>query len=121
VHKFVAKAVAVAELTELETFVVFLAENPDGSGERLELQRALAFDAQDQRLGQDTYCIVNESQATSYGGVTSWRLLEATLEIVLDDRAAKVFGVDGFLVTLEVDAVRLGAVRDGLLRVFGEV
>lgn len=95
---FNATAVAAVELAEHRVFTVVLAENSDGGGERLEIQKALSFDEQDRRLGMDTYCLCT-AKGTAYGGVTSWALAGDSLEIRLDAKAESALGVDGgFLV-----------------------
>jgi Immunity protein 10 len=117
-RKFTATAVASTEIPDLDAFVVVLAENMDGSGLRLELQRGLSFDEQDKRLGQDTYCLCTEQGATHYGGVKSWRLKDDELEIDLDDKAAADLGVaGGFVVELKVDKATMARLEEGLNRV----
>lgn len=103
--KFQALAVSAIEMADLNSFVVVLAEESDGSGMRLEIQRALEFDEQDKQLGQDTYCVCTESGATCYGGIESWVFLGNELKIILDARAQSVLGVKGgFLIELAVEA-----------------
>lgn len=120
VHTFRATAVSALELTDVGVFAVVLAENADGSGARLEIQRAAAFDEQDEELGQDTYCVSTQHGVTHYGGVSAWRLTSRALELALDPAAAKALGGEpGFLVELVgVDAETLARLRDGLARVF---
>ena len=91
---FVATAGAAEEFEDLETFVVVLAEKPDGDGARLEIQRGLTVDPQDEALGMDTYCLCTQTGATHYGGVQSWRLSDDCLQIFLDDAAASKLGLD---------------------------
>lgn len=114
---FAARRMFVGELPELATFVVVLAEDEDGGGDRLELQRAFAFDEQDRRLGHDTYCVCTEDGATSYGGVSGWSLASGRLAIRFDDTAAAVFGARGFAIAVAAaDHAELVA---GLARVLG--
>jgi hypothetical protein len=114
--KFKALAASALEMADLNSFVVVLAEESDGGGMRLEIQRALEFDEQDKQLWQDTYCVCTESGATCYGGIASWALLGNELEIILDVRAQSVLGVkDGFLVELAVDADALARISRGLV------
>jgi hypothetical protein len=114
---FEAHAVNASEIPELDVFVVVLAEEPDGSGRRLELQRALEIDEQDRELGQDTYCVCTEDGACCYGGVASWSLVGDELRILLDARAATTLGVtDGFVIRLRADAEALHRVSLGLRR-----
>ncbi|KUN05544.1 hypothetical protein AQI96_35170 [Streptomyces canus] len=50
--------------------VVGLAEDESGEGRQLVLQCSLREpDDQDQRLGQDTYCVLNETGGIVYGGI----------------------------------------------------
>jgi len=53
-EELTVRAVAFETLEDLNTFGVFLGENQDGTGERLEVQRALEFDEQDHDLGMAT-------------------------------------------------------------------
>ncbi|HTN88573.1 MAG TPA: Imm10 family immunity protein, partial [Sorangium sp.] len=99
-------------------FVVILAEYPDGSGARLEIQKPLSSDEQDRRLGLDTYCLCTEDGATHYGGVTSWALTQSSLEILLDAKAADALGVEGGFV-VDFSPESRTALKDGLDRVLG--
>ncbi len=94
ISSFVATAGSAQEFEDLETFIVVLAETPDQDGARLEIQRRLAPDAQDEALGQDTYCLCTQTGANCYGGVLSWRIEDGWLRIVLDESAASDLGVD---------------------------
>jgi hypothetical protein len=114
---FTAHAVAAEELRELYAFVVVLAEDPDGSGPRLELQKALSFDEQDRMLGLDTYCLCTEAGATCYGGVKAWTIGPDALEIRLDADAAETLGTPGFAIDFPPE--EFAALRDGLTRVLG--
>lgn len=117
-RKFKAKAVAAVELPDLNTFVVVLAEEPDESGARLEIQKSLSLDEQDRKLGLDTYCLCTEDGATYYGGITSWVLTQGSLEVQLDAEAAETLGVEGgFVVDFEPES--LPALKEGLERVLG--
>jgi hypothetical protein len=69
-----------------------LAESADGEGRVLMVQRALEVDDQDREQGMDTYCLVDETELTHYGGVTATALDDGVLRIALDDEAAQVFG-----------------------------
>lgn len=116
--RFTASAVAVDQLDDLNAFVVVLAENRDGSGRRLEVQRALVFDEADVATGMDTYCLCLESGATHYGGVTSWRIHGRALELSLDRRAASALGVGSPLrVALEGTVQSMVKLAGGLKRV----
>jgi len=115
------KAVGVSSNLDpaLNTLSVVLAERVDRVGRRLELQTALAFDEQDRRLGQDTYCLSVENGATCYGGVSLWRLTAGSLEVQLDARAEGALGVEGgFLIHVAPESVAV--LREALPRVLGE-
>ena len=116
--KFKAMAIDALEMLDLNSFVVMLAEHTDGSGIRLEIQRALLFDEQDRRLEQDTYCLCNEWGAVCYGGVVSWHLTKNELTLVLEARAAEALGVkEGFLIEFEVDVETRDRLKNGLHKV----
>ncbi len=88
--------------------VLVLAEHPDGSGARLEIQRASSFDDQDRRLGMDTYCLVIGSGATHYGGVVHWLVDESdVLRIALDASAAEALDGPAIEVALRRDDVEV--------------
>ena len=89
-----ASATAAAiELSELNSFAVILEERADGTGRRIEIQKALSFDDQDRRLNQDTYCVSTETGASFYGGVASWNLEDRVLRIELSEMASKTLGI----------------------------
>jgi len=117
IRTFKAKLVSAVELPDLNAFAVILAQNPDGSGARLEIQRALSFDEQDKQLGQDTYCVSTEEGATHYGGIASWRFADNGLEIALDAGAATSLGFTGFAVELEANGDTRRVLKEGLERV----
>jgi hypothetical protein len=120
-YEFTARAIAAADLPDLDVFSVVIAENRDGSGRRLEIQRSGSFSAQDRKLGQDTYCISMDTGASCYGGISYWRLAEGRLEIRLDDNAANALGVPGgFLVCVEGSEEERRSLKEGLLRVLNE-
>jgi hypothetical protein len=116
-RRFNATNVSAKELRDANTFAIVLAEGPDGSGRRLELQKALSFDDQDRANGQDTYCLCTEEGATHYGGVTSWSIGTTSLKVSLDDAAATALGVEGFLV--DFPGPSLSNLRAGLERLLG--
>src|SRR6476646_4500799 len=84
----IATMVAAEQLDDLNAYVVVLYEQADGTGERIEFQRALSFDDQDRELGQDTYCICLTSGATTYGGVRACILSGPSLKLRLSPEAA---------------------------------
>lgn len=114
---FVATAGSAEELEDLETFVVVLAEMPDGDGARLEIQRGLTVDPQDEALGENTYCLCTQTGATYYGGVQSWRLDDGFLLLSLDELAALTLGVDRQVsIELRLTDQALHAVTAGIAR-----
>lgn len=60
----------------------------DASGDSIEIQRSLHFDAQDVALGMDTYCIVRDG-ASHYGGLIEYRVFDESVEFTLDVSAAE--------------------------------
>lgn len=117
-RRFRANAVAATELAGMNVYAVVVAENEDGSGACLEVQRALSFDEQDRSLGQDTYCLHIETGATHYGGVTSWVVTPNRLEVLLDADAAAALDVrEGFSVAIKPEHVLM--LQEGLSRVVG--
>jgi hypothetical protein len=96
-ESFEAQGVAVSTLEDLNTFLIMLAENADGSGRRLEIQRALSFDEQDRKLGMDTYCLCTES-GTHYGGVESWTLGDDTLILEFEKKASRALRLERRLI-----------------------
>jgi hypothetical protein len=120
VTEFDASAVAFRRDEELNTEYLVLAENEDGSGQRVEIQRALTITDDDRRLGMDTYCIVSEGGVTHYGGVEGWSLDGAYLAIRLDQETARTLGVDGgYGIRLTNPRVMAAVVRDGLRAILG--
>ena len=87
------------ESTDVHALVI--AEQPDGSGTRFEVQRSGTFDEQDRTLGMDTYCLVMDSGASHYGGVIGWHVDEANvLRVTLDDRAATALATSSIEIAL---------------------
>jgi hypothetical protein len=61
----------------------------DEAGEDwIEVQLAFAFDDQDVRFGQDTYCLVRAAGPVFYGGVTRWAVRDSTLVLELNAECA---------------------------------
>lgn len=113
--EFDARAVAFVRDEDLEADVLVIAEQEDGSGHRVELQRALVVTDEDRRLGMDTHCLVAETGATHYGGVESSSLEGDVLELRLSADAARDLGVEGGYRIRLADPQRVvGLVRDGL-------
>ena len=118
--EFGARAVAFRRDEDLGTEYLVLAENQDGSGERLEFQRALIITDDDRRLGLDTYCLVNERGVTHYSGVEGWSLTGSLLEIKLDQDAAQELGIEGgYSIHLADPEKRADEVTVGLRAILG--
>src|SRR5829696_9724689 len=110
---------AVETLTELNTFVLAMAEDVDGSGHRIELQRSLKFDDQDRALGLDTYCVCLASGASHYGGIRSCVLNGRRLSIEFTEEASTELSIEPSIdIILRVDEDAVAQVRDGLRRIF---
>lgn len=60
----------------------------ESSQDRIEIQRSLEFDTQDQAAGMDTYCLVRSSGETYYGGVSDWAVRSSVLVLGLSAEAA---------------------------------
>jgi len=119
--EFTVSFVAVEEAQDLNAFVVFLYEQPDGTGERLEIQRALEYDEQDREAGMDTYCLCTSTGASHYGGVVSYRLGRWVLEILLDDGAAGELSIQaGYRLNLSLDDAAWSKLSDALSRVLDD-
>lgn len=86
---------------EAGTEAIVLAELEDGTGQRIEIQRPIRAAGQDRALGQDIYCLVTESGATHYCGVTSWRSEGGELLMLLTPEASSALGLDD-VVTLHL-------------------
>jgi hypothetical protein len=118
---FTVRGASAVELPDLGAFVAVLAEHPDGSGQRLEIQCALEFDEQDRALGMDTYCLCMDSGATHYGGIIRHDLSPPWLTIVLDARAAEALGTRGYRLHLAVDPAGFLAILAGIQRATSDV
>ena len=114
-----ARAVSADRFDDLECVVVVFAENPDGSGERLELQRGIEFDEQDRSSGMDTYCVCLADGQTAYGGIRRATLGARSLSLELAPETAELLGIAD-VVRVEFDASRalLLRVRQELTYIF---
>ncbi len=119
------RCVAVEELTDLETFVVGLAERQDGSGRGLIFQSPLSFDEideQDRALGMDTYCISTDEGASHYGGLTDCVLQDNALILRFEAEAAEMLGIAKECnLNLLVNQEDILQLREGLQRIFTSV
>lgn len=115
-EQFRADGVSAVELPDLNVFALVFSERADGTGRRLEIQKALTFDDQDKATGQSTYCLCIESGATHYGGVASWSVSNRALRLALHPEAERALGVsDGYLIEVPSGASELKGVLRRLL------
>jgi hypothetical protein len=84
----------------------------------LIFQLGLSLDEQDFALGMDTYCLTNETGASSYSSVIRCSLTDDLLTLQLAPEAAQLFdGMDKLLLSLKIDAASIEQLRQGLRRV----
>jgi hypothetical protein len=114
VQRFLAAAVSAQDIPDMNTTVMLVAENPDGSGQRLEIQRAMTLDERHESADLDTYCICTETGATHYGGILSYVIQDGSLKISLDRDASAELGVGGFDISFA--PARTAAVGSALAR-----
>ncbi|MBV9789138.1 MAG: hypothetical protein JOZ51_13230 [Chloroflexi bacterium] len=117
-YSFTARATAVEELTDLETFVVALYDDPESPEYWIEIQKPLEVDDQDRELGMDTYCLSLADGRTHYGGITAIQIQGDRLSIEIDAQAARVLDEDGFVIFFDIPLDQVDAVEDGLVTVF---
>lgn len=116
----VAKQALYEEVGDPRVLVAAVAECADGSGFRLEFQRAWVFDQQDQRSGMDTYCLCTGDGATHYGGVETINVSGSSIDIELNASASSALGMPKrFLLRLAVPEVEVVRFNQGLRRVLG--
>lgn len=113
--RFVARALAVEDLPDLNTFLIALADDAEEPTHTLELQKMLEDDGDDD---YGSYCLVVDAGATHYGGITACRLSGCTLVLSLDKAASGALGTDCFVVELDLDEGERAALRGGLARLF---
>lgn len=117
---FTVRYVDIEELPDVETLAVGLTEAEDGNGPSLLFSiPTLPYDEQDRALGQDTYCVVSETGATVYGGLSACVLRDDVLILGFTAIAATALDLPRMLqLPLHVDAAAIAELRDGLRRVF---
>jgi hypothetical protein len=115
-YEFEVRRIAVEELRDLDTYVVGIAENADGSGDALLLQTALTvITEQDRALDMDTYCISTAWGATVCGGVTACALQDDLLTLEFDPPTAETLGISQECrFHLRVDQGRIEELKQGL-------
>lgn len=115
-----AGAVAFFSDDDLNAEGLVMAEHPDGSGRRLEIQRPLEVDEAERRPGLDQTCLVTESGACHSGGVLRWRLTNDCLQLALTGEAATVLGLDRHhIATLAAGSPSADDLQAGLTRLLG--
>lgn len=112
----------VAGVDDRDCLVAGVAEGEDGTGRSLIFQ-ALDEDPpsqQDIDLGQDTYCLVTETQGTAYGCVEELVIKGNTLRVVLRPEALDDLDLDVAFVEVElaVSPESLDAFREMLREIF---
>lgn len=115
---FEVTAIAIEESEDLNLFAIDLAEDPTESANSISLQRSLRPSEQDCAHGLDTYCLTVPSGETAYRAIVACTLDVDVLTIRLGDKAAAIFGVDGFEMTLKADPASIGRLKDALRRMF---
>ena len=119
VTEFTARAVGVIHPGELDGDVLVVAEHPDGAGRRLEVSMSTEVTEQDRALGMNTYSLVNENQATIYGGVRTWHWDGEQIFIFLSEEAARVLGApDGYVIPIP-DSDNAALAQAWLQRILG--
>ncbi|MFI5908283.1 Imm10 family immunity protein [Dactylosporangium sp. NPDC051541] len=111
---------SVAGVDEESCLVAAVGERDDGTG------RALIFqagdeppDAQDVRLGLDTYCLVTERHGTAYGCVREVSIDGGRMRVVVSEDALADLGLEDaeIIVELAADPRALVAFREYLARI----
>jgi hypothetical protein len=116
---FVVRLVGTAE--ENDVFTVGIADAPEGTGRCLLFSIGTSADSRSPDVSAefDTYCIVDEVQSTTYGGVIGCVLAPQELTLKFDDKAAQDLCLDRECrFPLHVDDLAIARLRDGLRRVF---
>jgi hypothetical protein len=121
IENFEAFVCAVQEMEDADTFLITLADRADFPTHYIELQRSIGdYDEQDIDLGMDTYCIVTDSGATSYGGVVSCTMTDDSLDLEFSKEAEAKLGVKGYKIILALSTADKALLRSGLRRLFND-
>jgi hypothetical protein len=96
--QFVIRKAASEELSDLNTLIVALSEDPNGEGDGLQFMRTLRPSQrdrkQDRALGLDTYCLaLPAGDAVVYGGLVACALTDSELRLELTPEAARELDV----------------------------
>ncbi|MET0342387.1 MAG: Imm10 family immunity protein [Polyangiales bacterium] len=117
-RRFRASVVIAEEISDLDAYVIVLAERSNGTGMSLEIQHSLSFDARD-RTRVASACLSTESGATHYGAATCWTLRDESLELHLDAAAARALEVEGGF-WIDISPEQSSTLRAALRRVRGD-
>lgn len=90
----VARAVAFHHDEDSGADILVLAEEPEGEGWTLEIQRARHFDHRDRTLGQDDHCVVLDAARVRYGALERAEVRDGRLRLRFTPEAAEDLGVD---------------------------
>ncbi|MGW7544744.1 Imm10 family immunity protein [Streptomyces sp. NPDC054770] len=107
---------------EYKTYTLALFTSWGEGVQGFEFQRNLrgSEDRHAPRPPFDSYCVVNESHKTSFGGVKSVELRDALLKISFSEKAQEELGLPAPVVSLFLDLSRdeIEKVKAGLVYVF---
>ena len=108
------QAVGFLEDPRLNARVLVLSERKDGTGGRLEIQRAIVEDPGD----EGTYCLVIDGDITHYGGIARWDLSPTALTLTLTDEAGVAIGASALVLGI-ADAKHRALVQQHLPELLG--
>ncbi|WP_196778004.1 Imm10 family immunity protein [Lentzea aerocolonigenes] len=101
-----------------DLFTVAVAEQPDGAGRQLLI--TAADDDEDDPDEMASYCVVDETHCTSYGGVRRADLADGVVTLEFSDRAVKQLELAGPVVELrlELEPDAVVSLAEGMREVF---
>lgn len=99
--------------------LIVIADNDEYPGTWIELQKSLGQDdPQNNDLGMDSYCVVTDTGATFYGGITACLLANDTLHLTLSQEATQLLGVERYMIRLAISDQERELLRQGLEMIF---
>lgn len=102
--ELIVRAAVLTTEGDFDGMIAGVAEEADGSGFALHFLRASHFDAEEQALGRDTYCITTNEGNVVYGGVVRWECGPRHLDLELASEAAQTLHVpERFRLLLRAD------------------
>ena len=112
--RLIARVMSAVRDEELDVLEAGFAGNGDGSGFAFIVMRSADEpDADDVRMGWDSYCLTTADGLTHYGGLESMTLDDRRLVLRLTSEAADTLELDRDVeVELQVDADELHEFRD---------